>query len=141
MTAANVNGVVTEAGPDETVDRSRRDPVVSSDLTSAEFADLKTIAANLNTGLSTSALSDLCLQRAGQRQRRKRHLDRRPRASGALGNLAAGANPTQTRRTDRQVVPGNRSAEFDVSIERLFALLGYLFHCEQPACSPPPARA
>jgi hypothetical protein len=56
MTAADVNGTVTYAGLQKllsdlvtTLQKSR------TGLTSAEFSDLKTIAANLNNGMSTSS--------------------------------------------------------------------------------------
>jgi len=56
MAAADVTGTVTYAGLDKLF--TDLDAVLSSTnskLTAAELADLKTIAANLNNGMSTSA--------------------------------------------------------------------------------------
>ena len=94
MAAADVNGTVTYAGLEKLIadlDAS----ITTSTLTSAEFSDLKTIVANLNNGLTTSAylvgiMTDLVDGNPGNST-----WTGGAASSTSLGNLKAGTTAAQ----------------------------------------------
>jgi hypothetical protein len=96
MAAADVNGTVTYSGLktlltdlDATLTSSK------TTLTSAELSDLKTIAANLNNGMTTSAyLTGIMKDLAGGSAENATWTGGAA-SSTALGNLAAGSSATQ----------------------------------------------
>ena len=96
LAAADVNGVVSEAGLTKLLtDLDATLSASNSTLTSSEFADLKTIAANLNNGLSTSAYLTYVFNALVNGNAANATWTGGGAASGALGNLAVGANATR----------------------------------------------
>jgi len=95
MAAADVNGVVSEAGLTKLL--TDLDATLSSTtkLTSQEFADLKTIAANLNVGMSTSAYLTYAFNALVNGNAANATWTGGAASSVALGNLAVGATATQ----------------------------------------------
>jgi len=96
MAAADVNGTVTYAGLktlltdlDTTLANSK------TTLTSAEFADLKTIAANLNNGMSTSSYLTSVMNGLVNGSTENSTWTGGAASSTALGNLAVGSSATQ----------------------------------------------
>ena len=94
MAAADVNGVVTAQGLTKLL--TDLDATLSSStLTSAEFSDLQTIAANLNNGLSTSSYLTYVFKALVNGNAANADWTGGGANSVALGNLAAGASQTQ----------------------------------------------
>lgn len=94
MKAAIVNGAVTEAGL-ATLMTDVAKSLGSGKLTSVQFADLKTIAANLNVAVSTSAYLTYVFNALVNGNAANATWTGGNAASVALGNLAAGATATQ----------------------------------------------
>ncbi|MCW2284326.1 hypothetical protein M2323_002125 [Rhodoblastus acidophilus] len=95
MKAAIVNGAVTEAGL-ATLMTDLAKSLGSGKLTATQFADLKTIAANLNAGgVSTSAYLTYVFNALVNGNPANATWTGGNAASVALGNLAAGATATQ----------------------------------------------
>lgn len=96
MAAANVNGTVTYAGLEKLfADLDATLASTNSKLTTAEFNDLKTIAANLNNGMSTSAYLTSITKSLVNGSAANGTWTGGGTSSVALGNLAAGATATQ----------------------------------------------
>ncbi|MFZ1964325.1 MAG: C2 family cysteine protease, partial [Roseiarcus sp.] len=100
MAAADVNGVVTAQGLTKLLTDLDATLSSSSPLTSAEFNDLQTIAANLNTGLSTSSYLTYAFKALADGNAANATwtggIKYTASPYGAvLGNLAAGATKTQ----------------------------------------------
>jgi hypothetical protein len=96
MKAADVSGVVTEAGLSKLfTDLDTTLTSTNSKLTAAEFADLKTIAANLNNGMSTSAYLTYITQALVDGNAANATWTGGNASATALGNLASGATATQ----------------------------------------------
>ena len=94
MAAADVNGVVTAQGLTKLL--TDLDATLSSStLTSAEFNDLQTIAANLNNGLSTSNYLTFVFKALADGNAANAYWTGGGTNTVALGNLAAGATRTQ----------------------------------------------
>jgi hypothetical protein len=96
MIAADVNGTVTYAGLDKLL--TDLDTVLSSantKLTAAEFADLKTIAANLNNGMSTSAYLANITQALVNGNAANATWTGGHASAATLGNLTTGGSATQ----------------------------------------------
>jgi len=96
MAAADVNGTVSYAGLktlltdlDTTLANSK------TTLTSAEFADLKTIAANLNNGMSTSSYLTSVMNAIVNGSTENKTWTGGAAKSITLGNLAVGSSATQ----------------------------------------------
>jgi Putative Ig domain/Calpain family cysteine protease len=96
MAAADVNGTVTYAGLktlltdlDATLTSSK------TKLTATEFADLKTIAANLNNGMSTSGYLTSVMNDIANGSTENKTWTGGAASSTTLGNLAAGSSATQ----------------------------------------------
>ena len=96
MAAADVNGTVTYAGLktlltdlDATLTSSK------TSLTAAEMTDLKTIAANLNNGMSTSSYLTSVMNGIVNGNTENKTWTGGAASSTALGNLAAGSSATQ----------------------------------------------
>jgi hypothetical protein len=96
MAAADVNGSVTYAGLttlltdlDATLTSSK------TSLTAAEMTDLKTIAANLNNGMSTSSYLTSAMKAIADGSAENKTWTGGAASSSILGNLAAGASATQ----------------------------------------------
>ncbi len=94
MAAANVNGTVTYAGL-ETLLADLAGTLTSSNLTAAELADLKTIAANLNNGMTTSSYLTWVTNALVNGDAANATWTGGAASSTTLGNLAAGASATQ----------------------------------------------
>ncbi|MBB4198770.1 hypothetical protein CCR94_08845 [Rhodoblastus sphagnicola] len=94
MKAALVNGAVTEPGLAKLMTDLTTN-LGSGKLTASQFADLKTIAANLNTGVSTSAYLKYAFNALVNGNAANATWTGGNAASVALGNLAAGATATQ----------------------------------------------
>jgi putative Ig domain-containing protein/calpain family cysteine protease len=96
MAAADVNGTVSYSGL-ETLLADLDSKLTSSktSLTSAELTDLKTIAANLNNGMTTSSYLTAMTQDLVNGNAANSTWTGGAAASTALGNLAAGASATQ----------------------------------------------
>jgi hypothetical protein len=96
MTAADVNGTVTYAGLDKLLtDLDAGLSSTNTKLTAAEFADLKTIAANLNNGMSTSAYLVGVTQALVNGNAANATWTGGNASAATLGNLATGATATQ----------------------------------------------
>ncbi len=96
MKAADVNGVVTEAGLTKLMtDLTSSLSSSNSKLTTAEFNDLKTIAANLNNGLSSSSYLTYVFDALVDGNAANAKFTGGASTSVTLGNLAAGATSTQ----------------------------------------------
>jgi len=96
MAAADVNGTVTYAGLktlltdlDATLTSSK------TTLTAAEFADLKTIAANLNNGMTTSSYLTSVMNDIVNGSAENKTWTGGAANSSTLGNLAVGSSATQ----------------------------------------------
>ncbi len=94
MTAADVNGVVSATGLTKLLTDLDATLSSTSTLTAAEFADLKTIAANINNGLSTSADLTYAFNALVDGNASNATWTGGAASSVALGNLAVGANAT-----------------------------------------------
>jgi calpain family cysteine protease/hemolysin type calcium-binding protein len=96
MAAADVGGTVTYAGLEKVfADLDATLTATHTDLTAAEFADLKAIAANLNNGMSTSTYLTDITQALVKGNASNRTWTGGTASSMELGNLAAGATATQ----------------------------------------------
>ncbi len=96
MQAADIAGAVSEAGLTKLLtDLDSTLSATRSTLTANEFADLKTIAANLNNGLSTSAYLTYVFNALVKGNAANATWTGGGATSVALGNLAAGSNATQ----------------------------------------------
>ena len=96
MAAADVNGTVTYAGLDKLfTDLDATLTSTNSKLTTSEFSDLKTIAANLNNGMSTSTYLTDITQALVNGNAANATWTGGGASTVALGNLAAGATATQ----------------------------------------------
>ncbi|MGP8122320.1 MAG: putative Ig domain-containing protein [Xanthobacteraceae bacterium] len=96
MAAADVNGTVTYAGLEKVfTDLDATLTSTKTTLTAAEFADLKTIAANLNNGMSTSSYLTDITQALVDGNAANATWTGGASTSTALGNLAAGSSATQ----------------------------------------------
>ncbi len=94
MAAADVGGVVSEAGLTKLL--TDLDATLSSStLTSKEFADLETIAANLNNGLSTSSYLAYVFNALVNGNAANATWTGGNATSVALGNLGVGSSATQ----------------------------------------------
>ncbi len=96
MSAAIVNGAVTYSGLLTLL--NDLDATLSSaktNLTAAEFADLKTIAANLNNGVTTSAYLTGVMNALVMGNKANATWTGGAAYSSSLGNLAAGSSATQ----------------------------------------------
>jgi hypothetical protein len=96
IAAADVNGTVTYSGLktlltdlDATLTSSKRT------LTAAEFSDLKTIAANLNNGMTTSSYLTGIMNALADGNAANAKWTGGAASSITLGNLAAGSSATQ----------------------------------------------
>jgi hypothetical protein len=94
MAAADVNGVVTAQGLTKLL-TDLDGTLSSSTLTSAEFTDLQTIAANLNNGLSTSSYLAYAFNALVNGNAANAYWTGGNANSVALSNLAAGASQAQ----------------------------------------------
>ena len=96
MMAAIVNGVVTEAGLTTLMtDLVASLKASSSSLSASQFADLKTIAANLNDGVTASAYLTYVFDALVDGNLSNASWTGGSARSTALGNLAAGASATK----------------------------------------------
>lgn len=96
MTAADVNGTVTYAGLEKVfADIDTTLASGNTTLTAAEFNDLKTIAANLNNGMSTSGYLVSITQALVNGNAANASWTGGGASTTSLGNLAAGASATQ----------------------------------------------
>lgn len=96
MTAADVNGTVTYAGLEKVfADLDATLASGNTTLTTAEFNDLKTIAANLNNGMSTSSYLVSITQALVNGNAANASWTGGGASTTSLGNLAAGASATQ----------------------------------------------
>ncbi len=96
MAAADVNGTVTYAGLDKLfTDLDATLTSTNSKLTTAELSDLKTIAANLNNGMSTSTYLTDITQALVNGNAANATWTGGGASAVTLGNLAAGATATQ----------------------------------------------
>ncbi len=95
MAAADVNGVVTEAGLAKILTDLDATLSSTSTLTTNEFADLKTIAANLNNGVSTSGYLTYVFNALVNGNAANATWVGGDASSVALGDLAVGSNATQ----------------------------------------------
>jgi NOL1/NOP2/fmu family ribosome biogenesis protein len=96
MAAADVNGTVTYAGLDKLfTDLDTTLTSTNGKLTTAEFNDLKTIAANLNNGMSSSTYLTDITQALVNGNAANATWTGGGASSVTLGNLAAGATATQ----------------------------------------------
>ena len=96
MTAADVNGTVTYSGLEKLL--SDLDTTLKSSrtaLTSAEFSDLKTIAANLNNGMSTSSYLTWSMNALVDGNAANATWTGGAASSTALGNLGVGSSATK----------------------------------------------
>jgi hypothetical protein len=96
MAAADVNGTVTYAGLDTLL--TDLDSKLSSSktaLTAAELSDLKTITANLNNGMTTSAYLTNIMKSLVNGNAANAAWTGGAATSTALGNLAVGSSATQ----------------------------------------------
>jgi hypothetical protein len=96
MAAADVNGTVTYAGLTKLfTDLDATLANTNTKLTAAEFADLKTIAANLNNGMSTSSYLTGITRSLVNGSAANAAWTGGSASSTTLGNLATGASATQ----------------------------------------------
>jgi hypothetical protein len=96
MAAADVNGTVTYAGLQTLLtDLDSKLSSSKTTLTSAEMADLKTIVANLNNGMSTSAYLTNIMKSLVNGNAANATWTGGGATPTALGNLAVGASATQ----------------------------------------------
>ena len=96
MTAADVNGGVTDAGLAQVFsDLATSLSVTKTTLTAAEFADLKTIAANLNNGMTASAYLTYVTNALVNGNAANATWTGGSAKPMALGNLAVGGSATQ----------------------------------------------
>src|ERR1700730_6928504 len=96
MATADVNGTVTYAGLENLLlDLDSKLSSSKTTLTSAEMADLKTIVANLNNGMSTSAYLTNIMKSLVNGNAANATWTGGGAAPTALGNLAVGASATQ----------------------------------------------
>ncbi|WP_291692835.1 putative Ig domain-containing protein [Bradyrhizobium sp.] len=96
MAAADVNGTVSYAGLTKLFnDLDATLANGNAKLTAAQFADLKTIAANLNNGMSASTYLTSITQSLVNGSAANATWTGGGASSTALGNLAAGASATQ----------------------------------------------
>ncbi len=96
MKAADVNGTVTYAGLEKLI--SDLDATLASSktsLTSAEFTDLKTIAKDLNNGVTTSSYLTTIMNALVNGNAANATWTGGAASSTALGNLAVGSSATQ----------------------------------------------
>ena len=94
MTAADVNGVVSAAGLTKVLTDLDATLSATSTLTASEFGDLKTIAANLNNGLSTSPDLTYDFNALVNGNAANATWTGGAASSVTLGNLATGSNAT-----------------------------------------------
>jgi Calpain family cysteine protease len=94
MAAADVAGVVSATGLTKLLTDLDATLSATSTLTSAEFSDLQTIAANLNNGLSTSGYLSYVFNALVNGNAANATWTGGNAASVTLGNLAVGANAT-----------------------------------------------
>jgi hypothetical protein len=94
MTAADVNGTVTYAGLEQLI-ADLDATLATSTLTTAEFTDLQTIAANLNNGMSTSAYLTGIMTALVDGNAGNATWTGGNSSSVTLGNLHAGSTGTQ----------------------------------------------
>jgi len=96
MAAADVNGTVTYAGLEKVfADLDATLASGNSKLTAAEFADLKTIAANLNNGMSTPSYLTSITNALVNGNAANASWTGGAAGATSLGNLAAGSSATQ----------------------------------------------
>jgi hypothetical protein len=96
MTAADVNGTVTYAGLEKVfTDLEATLASSKTTLTAAEFNDLKTIAANLNNGMSTSSYLTTITQALVDGNAANATWTGGGASATTLGNLAAGSSATK----------------------------------------------
>jgi hypothetical protein len=95
MAAADVNGTVSAAGLARLLGDLAATLASGSTLTSAEFADLKTIVANLNNGLSTSAYLVYVFSALVNGNSANASWMGGGASAVALGNLGVGSSATQ----------------------------------------------
>ena len=96
MAAADVNGTVTYAGLQTLLtDLDAKLASSNTSLTAAELSDLKTIAANLNNGVTTSAYLTSVTNSLVNGNAANATWTGGGASSTALGNLSAGSSATQ----------------------------------------------
>ena len=96
MTAADVNGAVTYAGLEKVfADVAASLSTTKTTLTAAEFADLKTIAANLNNGMTASSYLTYVTNALVDGNAANATWTGGGAKPVGLGNLAAGSSATQ----------------------------------------------
>ncbi len=96
MTAADVNGVMTEAGLAQVfTDLAASLSTTKTTLTAAEYADLKTIAANLNNGMTASSYLTYVTNALVNGNAANASWTGGGAKPVALGNLAVGSSATQ----------------------------------------------
>jgi hypothetical protein len=94
MAAADVNGTVTYAGLEKLL-TDLDSSLGTGTLTSAELRDLKTIAANLNNGMTTSSYLTYAMNALVNGNAANATWTGGGAASTSLGNLAVGSSATQ----------------------------------------------
>jgi hypothetical protein len=94
MAAADVNGAVTYAGLEKLL-TDLDSSLGTGTLTSAELRDLKTIAANLNNGMTTSSYLTYAMNALVNGNAANATWTGGGAASTSLGNLAVGSSATQ----------------------------------------------
>jgi Calpain family cysteine protease len=95
MTAADVNGTVSYAGLLKVLTDIDATLSSTSKLTASQLADLKTIAANLNNGMSTSSYLTYEMQALVNGNAANATWTGGAASAVTLGNLAVGFNATQ----------------------------------------------
>src|SRR5208282_4418960 len=96
MAAADVNGTVTYAGLEKVIgDLDSTLTSSNSTLTAAEFSDLKTIAANLNNGVSTSQYLTTVMNNLVDGNAANATFTGGAATATPLGNLGVGSSATQ----------------------------------------------
>jgi len=137
MTAADVNGTVSYAGLLKVLTDIDATLSSTSKLTASQLADLKTIAANLNNGMSTSSYLTYEMQALVNGNAANATWTGGAASAVTLGNLAVGFNATQlseligkwfqgTDLASSRVILGNTSfsVSYSTSAKALFASSG-----------------
>ena len=138
MAAADVNGTVTYAGLQTLLaDLDAKLASTNTSLTAAELSDLKTIAANLNNGMTTSAYLTSVTNSLVNGSAANATWTGGGTTSTALGNLAVGSSATQLSELTGKWVLGtdlpsskvsvggtNFSVSYSASAKPLFAASG-----------------
>ena len=118
MAAADVNGTVTYAGLDTLLaDLDAKLTSSKTSLTASELADLKTIVANLNNGMTTSAYLTNIMNSLVNGNAANASWTGGGAASTALGNLAAGSSATQLSDLIGKWVLGSDLPSSNVSVD------------------------